>query len=125
MLDAIHRALADPSSLMRRALGVPSLERGTLIAIVAVAGLLLLFGIVAEAVVVGGTRTFDEALLLALREPANTVDPIGPVWVEEAMRDLSAMGSTTVLTFVTLGPRRLSRLHPARPCGDHGLWRSP
>ncbi len=102
MIEALRRAMADPTNIARRALGVPALERGTLIAIVAVAGLLLLFGIVAEAVVVGGTRTFDEALLLALREPTNTVDPIGPAWVEEAMRDLSAMGSTTVLTFVTL-----------------------
>lgn len=102
MIEALRRALSDPTNLVRRALGVPALERGTLIAIVAFAGLLLLFGLVAEAVVAGGTRTFDEALLLALREPTNTADPIGPAWIEEAMRDFSAMGSTTVLTFVTL-----------------------
>jgi undecaprenyl-diphosphatase len=103
MIEALRRMLADPTNLLRRALGVPALERDTLIAIVSVATLLLLFGIVAEAVAVGGTHDLDRALLLGLREPANPADPIGPAWLEEAMRDISGMGSTAVLTFITLG----------------------
>ena len=102
MRDAFRRALADPTNLIRRALGVPALERDTLLAIVAVAVLLLLFGLVAEAVAVGGTHDLDRLLLLSLREASNAADPIGPPWLEEAMRDLSAMGSTAVLTFITL-----------------------
>ena len=102
MMEPLRRTLAEPTNLVRRVLGVPALERDTLIAIVSIATLLLLFGVVAEAVAVGSTRDFDQALLLALRDPANTADPIGPGWVEEAMRDISAMGSTSVLTFITL-----------------------
>lgn len=102
MIGPIRRALADPTGLVRRALGVPALERDTLVAIVSVATLLLLFGIVAEAVEHGSTGDLDRALLLALRAPGNAADPVGPAWVEEAMRDISAMGSTSILTLITL-----------------------
>lgn len=39
---------------------------------------------------------FDESLLLALRDPENLEDPLGPWWLEEAMRDISALGSSIV-----------------------------
>ena len=100
MIEALRRALADPTNLVRRALGVPALERDTLIAIVSFSALLLLFAVVAEAVIVGGTHDLDRELLLALREPADVANPIGPAWLEEAMRDISAMGSTAVLAFI-------------------------
>ncbi|MEO5714209.1 MAG: phosphatase PAP2 family protein [Luteolibacter sp.] len=48
------------------------------------------------------TRPFDESLLMAMREPGDTADPIGPPWVEEMARDLTALGGFTVLTLVTL-----------------------
>ena len=48
------------------------------------------------------TRHYDEALLLAMREPGNTADPIGPQRVEEMARDLTALGGFTILTGVTL-----------------------
>ncbi|MFO1169966.1 MAG: phosphatase PAP2 family protein [Hyphomicrobiaceae bacterium] len=102
MIGPIRRALSDPTGLVRRVLGVPALERDTLVAIVSIFVLLLFFGVVAEAVEDGFTREIDSALLLALRVPGNTADPIGPAWVEEGMRDISAMGSTSVLTFITL-----------------------
>jgi undecaprenyl-diphosphatase len=102
MIGPIRRAFADPKNLVRRVLGVPALERDTLVAIVSITLLLLVFGLVAEAVVAGSTGDFDHLLLMSLREPDNTADPVGPGWLEEAMRDISAMGSTAVLTFLTL-----------------------
>lgn len=48
------------------------------------------------------TRAFDEAVLLAMREPGDTADPIGPPRVEEVARDLTALGGVTILTLVTL-----------------------
>jgi undecaprenyl-diphosphatase len=48
------------------------------------------------------TRALDEAILLAMREPGNTADPIGPPRVEEMARDLTALGGFTILTGVTL-----------------------
>ncbi|MFT6895946.1 MAG: undecaprenyl-diphosphatase [Paraglaciecola sp.] len=56
----------------------------------------------AETVMAGGTSSVDEALLLMLRNDADLTDPIGPMWVEEMMRDITALGSVGVLTLVTL-----------------------
>jgi undecaprenyl-diphosphatase len=47
-------------------------------------------------------RSFDTEILLAFRTPGNTSDPLGPLWVEEAMRDLTALGSTSVLVLILL-----------------------
>jgi undecaprenyl-diphosphatase len=50
----------------------------------------------------GETRAFDTAILLAFRNPADLSDPIGPLWLEAAMKDVTSLGSTTVLTLITL-----------------------
>jgi undecaprenyl-diphosphatase len=49
----------------------------------------------------GETHAFDERILLALRA-VDRSDPIGPGWLEELMRDVTGLGSTGVLTFITL-----------------------
>ncbi len=51
----------------------------------------------------GETRTFDEVILLALRTPGDISQPIGPPWLQEMVRDFTALGSTGVLTIITLG----------------------
>ncbi len=84
---------------MARMAGV---ERMTLITLILVAGVLFAFAKLADAVGDGGTRAFDEWLLVALRTPGNLADPIGPKWFEEMMRDFTAMGSTGVLTLMVL-----------------------
>ena len=56
----------------------------------------------------GETQTFDRALLLALRDPHDLADPIGPGWLEEAARDITGLGGYAVLTIVTSRDRRLS-----------------
>ena len=50
----------------------------------------------------GETRAVDEAILLALRDPANPSNPIGPPWVEVMFRDLTSLGSPSVLALVTV-----------------------
>ena len=85
--------------LMTRVAGV---ERMTLITLILAAGVLFAFAKIADAVGDGGTRAFDEWLLVALRSPGNLADPIGPKWFEEMMRDFTAMGSTGVLTLMVL-----------------------
>ncbi len=47
-------------------------------------------------------HAFDTDLLLAFRVAGHPDDPIGPVWLEEAMRDLTALGSTSVLAFIAV-----------------------
>jgi undecaprenyl-diphosphatase len=54
------------------------------------------------AVVAGGTGEFDQGLLLALREHGDLANPLGPRWLEETVRDVSALGSTFVLTFAVV-----------------------
>jgi undecaprenyl-diphosphatase len=49
----------------------------------------------------GETENFDRAIILALRNPLDLSDPLGPRWFEEAMRDITALGGTTVLTLIT------------------------
>ncbi len=67
----------------------------------AAAGLLAFWGIAAE-MLEGETGAFDRAAMLALREPGDPSDPVGPRWLEEVARDVTALGSHVVLTAVTL-----------------------
>lgn len=50
----------------------------------------------------GETRTWDRALLLALRTPGHPDDLIGSRGVEEAVRDFTALGGTTLVSLVTV-----------------------
>lgn len=56
---------------------------------------------IADEVAEGETTAIDERIVLAMRT-SDTHDPIGPAWFEEAMRDLTALGSTLVLSLVVL-----------------------
>ncbi|TWT99140.1 phosphatidylglycerophosphatase B [Botrimarina colliarenosi] len=75
------------------------------LAALAAAAAVAIFGFVrlAEVVARGELRDFDQALLLSLREPADPSDPIGPRWVEESMRDMTALGGLAVSSLVTAG----------------------
>lgn len=55
----------------------------------------------ADDVMEGDTRAFDEAVLRALRTASDPAEPIGPAWLDASMRDITALGSYTVLTMVT------------------------
>ena len=50
----------------------------------------------------GETHAVDEAILLALRDPADPSNPIGPPWVEVMFRDFTSLGSPSVLSLVTV-----------------------
>ncbi|MBZ5715710.1 phosphatase PAP2 family protein [Nannocystis pusilla] len=56
----------------------------------------------ADEVVEGETAAFDRAVLLMFRAPDDLSDPRGPPWLEAAMRDLTALGGSAVVTLVTL-----------------------
>lgn len=80
--------------------------------VLVVAGGLFAFAKIAEEVVEGDTRAFDRAVLLALRNPADPSDPLGPRWLEEVARDVTALGSHVILGYVvlaTMGFLALSR----------------
>ena len=77
-------------------------EFRTLATLLLVVSLILTFGLVANEMSAGETRAFDNAILLAMRNDANQKDPIGPRWFEEGVRDVTSLGSTTVLTIIVL-----------------------
>lgn len=49
----------------------------------------------------GVPHALDADILVALREPGRLDDPVGPPWFEDAVRDVTALGSMAVLTLVT------------------------
>jgi undecaprenyl-diphosphatase len=77
-------------------------EFAVLAALALAAAALWGFAELAGDVLEGDTRAFDERILLALRSAGDRSDPLGPGWLEELMRDVTALGSTGVLTFITL-----------------------
>lgn len=66
------------------------------------AGILLFFGLLADEVVEGDTLNFDRAILLWFRAPNHPEVPLGPLWFQEAMRDVTSLGSFAILGIVTV-----------------------
>ena len=54
---------------------------------------LALAGLVAT----GRTKGFDDRILVALRDPNDLARPVGPSWVGDVARDITALGSTDIL----------------------------
>lgn len=81
---------------------VSTMEKATLAVVAFSAFAFYLFIVVADVVTEGDAGALDRGILLALRNPADTSDPLGPAWFEESMRDLTALGGTTVLSLITV-----------------------
>jgi undecaprenyl-diphosphatase len=60
----------------------------------------LAFSKLASEVVEGDTAAFDTAVLRTLEDPEHPMIRTGPRWVEAAVRDLTSLGSVTVLSLV-------------------------
>src|SRR5438094_153415 len=76
-------------------------ELGFLVSVAAIAAGLWAFVALADEVLEGGTAKIDRAILLSMRNPANLADPVGPPVVEEAARDITALGGITILGLLT------------------------
>jgi undecaprenyl-diphosphatase len=63
----------------------------------------LLWGFVELAgdVLEGDTRAFDRAVLLSLRHSDDPAETVGPWWLQVAARDVTSLGSMTVLLLVS------------------------
>ena len=80
---------------------------GSHVNLVLIASLLVVAGAwvfiaIADEVKEGGTQRFDEWAVRALRRPDNPAIPIGPKWLPEVGRDLTALGGVAVLTLIIL-----------------------
>ncbi|MCE7029188.1 phosphatase PAP2 family protein [Jiella avicenniae] len=76
-------------------------EIWTLIGALVTAGAIWAFVSIAGEVVEGDTKGLDREILLALRSSTDVSDPIGPRWVEEFGRDVTALGGTGILIMLT------------------------
>ena len=79
-----------------------TVEPRALVLILLVAACTWAFVQLADEVREGEATSFDTAILLGLRNPADPSDPIGPGWFEEVARDVTALGSMTILVGMTL-----------------------
>jgi undecaprenyl-diphosphatase len=77
-------------------------ELSILVLLVLLAGGIWIFVGIADEVVEGETHALDKAILMDFRSPQDPAQPWGPPWLEEAMRDVTALGSFIVLGFLTL-----------------------
>ncbi|MGV3651537.1 MAG: phosphatase PAP2 family protein [Devosia sp.] len=77
-------------------------EAPLLAAMAIVTGLLLAFLQIADEMGEGGLEAFDTAILMAFRDPGNVDNVIGPAWVHEMVRDITALGSFAVLGIVVV-----------------------
>lgn len=82
-------------------ISAPKRELTLMLAAICAAGVAAFIAL-AAAVLAGPHLALDEKLLLALRQPTELSDPLGPPWLEEAARDVTALGSTTVLSWLAL-----------------------
>lgn len=90
------------------------IETRALLIWLAGAGAIWAFFNIAGEVMEGDADIVDQQLLLMLRRPSDLSDPIGPPWVEEAMRDITALGGFTFLTIATLVAVLLFSFHGKR-----------
>ena len=75
-------------------------EIGAVVALFVVAALIFAFGMLAEEVIEGDSERLDTAVLMVFRTAGNPSDLIGPPWVEEMVRDITALGSYAFITLV-------------------------
>ncbi|WP_298235430.1 phosphatase PAP2 family protein [uncultured Azohydromonas sp.] len=73
-----------------------------LAALLAAAAGLWVFIMLSDSIGNGELHTLDRTILLALRNPADPSDPLGPRWFEEFMRDLTGLGGHGVLGLLLL-----------------------
>jgi undecaprenyl-diphosphatase len=77
-------------------------QPGTIVVLLLVAVAVWIFLELADDVLEGETRKFDEGVMLAFRSPADTSDPLGATWVEELARDVTGLGSVVTLALLTV-----------------------
>lgn len=80
-------------------------EQGSMVLLVGLsvlAGILWLFVELVDELVEGDAQAFDEAVLKGFRDPSDPSQLLGPHWMADVARDITALGSTIVLTLLTL-----------------------
>lgn len=98
-LDHLADLPASPDETAPDGIGHPPYA---FIGLAAVALAVLIVALVGATIARGTQFAFDSAIMLALRTPGDPATPIGPVWLRQAMVDVTALGGQTVLTLVVI-----------------------
>lgn len=77
-------------------------EAQVLLALVLATGAVLSFLEIGDDVSEGDTHGIDRRIVLLFRNPQDLNDPLGSRNIEEAVRDVTALGGTTIVTMVTI-----------------------
>ncbi|UJW86220.1 phosphatase PAP2 family protein [Devosia sp. SL43] len=77
-------------------------EAPLLAAIAIIGGLILAFLQIADEMVEGEMEAFDRSILMLFRDPADIDQVVGPAWVQEMVRDVTALGSFSLLGLIVL-----------------------
>ena len=88
---------------LRRVRDIVTNEAPLLAAIAIISGLTLAFLQIADEMLEGEMEQFDNSILMLFRDPTNVDQVIGPAWVHEMVRDITALGSFSLLGLVVLG----------------------
>lgn len=105
---------AAPWSLRAWARHLVRTELRLLIGITAICIVLWGFFSVLGEVREGDTYRLDSAILLAMRRPGDLGVPVGPRWLQETARDLTALGGFTVLSLLVVLGVAMLLLHRRR-----------
>ena len=100
-MTAFRGELTEMLSTLRRFLGwLGTHEPVVLSALAVIVASTWFFADLADEVLEGDTRRFDESVLLAMRDADDLATPVGPAWFHEAFRDITSLGGTAVLILV-------------------------
>jgi len=87
----------------RRLISFVVAEAPLLVTLAVVSGLTLAFLQIADEMAEGEMEAFDRTILLMFRDPADPDTVIGPAWMHEMVRDITALGSFSLLGLLVLG----------------------
>jgi undecaprenyl-diphosphatase len=79
------------------------LEAAVLVSLLMISGAIWAFVEVADEVLEGDSKAFDESILRALRQPDNPNEPIGPAWLKGVARDFTSLGGVAVISMACVG----------------------
>lgn len=92
--------LSRPLARLRQTVG--NRELTVLIALLVASAGVAIFATLAEHATNADPLAFDRSVLMALRVPGEPANPIGPGWLEELARDVTALGGMGVLGLWTV-----------------------
>ena len=100
--------------LVKMASWLRNLDLYVLIAMLLLVVGVLAFVTIADTVGEGRAQSWDERIIRELRDPDDLARPIGPAWMKEVGRDLTALGGGTVLGLVTAAVLGFQKLNGSR-----------